>query len=74
MPPDIATWLPAQLSTTRLTPLPISVFHAAAVERLPAHHADPFDRLLIAQATAEQLTIVTRDSQFEQYDVRLIHC
>lgn len=74
VPPDIATWLPAQLSTTRLTPLPISVFHAAAVERLPMHHADPFDRLLIAQAGAEKLTIVTRDTQFERYDVRLIRC
>jgi PIN domain nuclease of toxin-antitoxin system len=74
VPPDIATWLPAQLATTRLTPLPISVFHAAAVERLPPHHSDPFDRLLIAQAVAEHLTIVTRDTQFERYEVRLIHC
>lgn len=74
VPPDIATWLPAQLSTARLTPLPISAFHAAAVERLPAHHADPFDRLLIAQAAAENLTIVTRDTQFQRYDVRLIRC
>jgi PIN domain nuclease of toxin-antitoxin system len=74
VPPDIATWLPEQLSTTRLTPLPISLFHAAAVERLPAHHADPFDRLLIAQATAEHLSIVTRDSQFEPYDVQVIRC
>jgi PIN domain nuclease of toxin-antitoxin system len=74
VPPDIATWLPVQLSTARLIPLPISVLHAAAVERLPPHHADPFDRLLIAQASAEHLTIVTRDPQFERYDVRLIRC
>jgi PIN domain nuclease of toxin-antitoxin system len=74
VPPDVATWLPAQLLTTRLTPLPISVFHAAAVERLPAHHADPFDRLLIVQAVAEHLTIVTRDPQFQRYEVRLTPC
>jgi len=74
VPPDVATWLPAQLLTTRLTPLPISVFHAAAAARLPAHHADPFDRLLIVQAVAEHLTIVTRDPQFQRYEVRLTPC
>jgi PIN domain nuclease of toxin-antitoxin system len=72
IPPDIATWLPAQLATARMTPLPISVFHAATVARLPLHHSDPFDRLLIAQAAADKLTIITRDAQFEQYDVRLV--
>lgn len=74
VPPDIATWLPAQLVTNRLTPLTITVAHAAGVADLPHHHADPFDRLLIAQALAENLTIVTSDAQFEQYDIRLIRC
>jgi len=74
VPPDIATWLSAQLTRSRLTPLAITVSHAAAVERLPAHHADPFDRLLIAQANAENLSVVTSDPQFEQYDVRLVRC
>ncbi len=74
VPPDVATWLPVQLATSRLTPLAITVAHAAAVERLPPHHADPFDRLLIAQARAESLSVVTSDPQFERYDVRLIPC
>jgi PIN domain nuclease of toxin-antitoxin system len=74
VPPDIATWLPTQLATSRLTPLSITVSHAAAVARLPQHHADPFDRLLIAQARAERLSVVTSDPQFEPYDVRLIRC
>mgnify|MGYP001824840489 CR=1 FL=1 len=52
--------------------LPISVAHAQAVEGLPPHHADPFDRLLIAQALIEDLTIVTRDPAFEAYGVPLL--
>ncbi len=72
VPPDIGTWLPAQLVRNRLTPLPITVAHAASVELLPWHHGDPFDRLLVAQALAENLTIVTGDAQFEPYGVRLI--
>jgi PIN domain nuclease of toxin-antitoxin system len=46
--------------------------HAAAVERLPSHHHDPFDRLLIAQAKAEQLTIVTADPVFEKYGIGVL--
>lgn len=49
--------------------LPISVDHADAVRTLPPHHRDPFDRLLVAQAQIERLTIVTRDPVFAQYDV-----
>ncbi len=74
VPPNIAEWLPAQLVANRLTPLAITVAHAAGIEQLPAHHADPFDRLLIAQARAENLTVVTRDPQFERYEIRLIEC
>lgn len=49
--------------------LPITVRHADAVRNLPAHHTDPFDRLLIAQARLEGLTIVTTDRKFEPYRV-----
>jgi PIN domain nuclease of toxin-antitoxin system len=52
--------------------LPIEWAHAAAVERLPWHHRDPFDRLLIAQATVERLPCVTRDRVFRKYGVRTI--
>ena len=53
----------------RFTPLPISTDHALAVEHLPQHHSDPFDRLLIAQAQLEGLTLVTRDERFDDYGV-----
>ena len=56
----------------RFTPLPISTDHALAVEHLPQHHGDPFDRLLIAQAQLESLTLVTRDERFSDYGVPVI--
>ncbi len=46
--------------------------HGLAVANLPLHHRDPFDRLLIAQARSERLTIVTADRRFAAYDVPLI--
>ena len=52
--------------------LPISLEHAAAVERLPWHHRDPFDRLLVAQAAAERATIVSRDPALAPYEVSLL--
>jgi prevent-host-death family protein len=52
--------------------LPITVEHAEAVGRLAAHHSDPFDRLIIAAARVEELTIVTSDAQFARYNVPVL--
>jgi PIN domain nuclease of toxin-antitoxin system len=46
--------------------------HAAAVERLPFHHCDPFDRLIVAQAHSERLAVVTKDPAFAKYGVRVV--
>ena len=46
--------------------------HAAAVEQLPPHHSDPFDRLLAAQALVENLPLVTGDSAFGSYGVKVV--
>jgi PIN domain nuclease of toxin-antitoxin system len=46
--------------------------HALAAGALPAHHNDPFDRMLIAQARLETLTLVTHDARFAVYDVPLL--
>jgi PIN domain nuclease of toxin-antitoxin system len=51
--------------------LPILPVHAVAAGRLPLHHADPFDRMLIAQATVENLMLVTNDRWIARYDVRI---
>lgn len=50
-----------------LQPLPVSPGHAAAVDDLPPHHADPFDRLLLAQAEAEPLRLLTTDRAIAAY-------
>ena len=52
--------------------LPLLSTHAAMLANLPLHHRDPFDRLLIAQATVEQLMLATPDSQFAPYGVPLL--
>ena len=52
--------------------LPVTLPHVLEVARLPPHHGDPFDRLLIAQARVEGLTLVTRDRAFADYDLLLI--
>lgn len=51
--------------------LPIDTAHARAAAMLPLHHRDPFDRMLIAQARLERLTIVTVDRDFAKYDVSI---
>ena len=50
-------------------PLPVSLEHADAVRTLPLHHRDPFDRMLVAQAKLEGLTLVTPDQAIRRYDV-----
>ena len=52
--------------------LPFQLKHFDLIERLPFHHKDPFDRLLIAQAQVEGLTIVGIDAVFDQYGVNRI--
>ena len=52
--------------------LPIRYEHILELERLPLHHSEPFDRLLIAQAVAESLPILTHDEKFPLYPVKLI--
>ena len=49
--------------------LPITVSHAERAGRLPAHHSDPFDRMLIAQAQAEGLTLVSNEGLFDMYGI-----
>jgi PIN domain nuclease of toxin-antitoxin system len=61
-----------QVEAGGFTPLPITIAHGSAAEQLARHHDDPFDRMLVAQALAEGLTIVTRDKRFSQYNVAVM--
>ena len=56
----------------RFIKLPISLYHGEIAGQLQPHHRDPFDRMLIAQAQAEGLTIVTADINIPLYDVKVI--
>lgn len=61
-----------ELRLHRFTALDITTAHALAVEQLPLHHKDPFDRMLIAQAQLEKLTLITRDPKIKAYAVPVI--
>ncbi|HEX9824055.1 MAG TPA: type II toxin-antitoxin system VapC family toxin [Actinomycetota bacterium] len=68
-PPD--TYIPRQMEANSFRGLAIQFHHALGVQTLPVIHRDPFDRLLVAQAIAEDLTLITRDPQIARYDVRV---
>lgn len=61
--------IPQQLGLNGIELLNIKIGHATAVATLPFHHRDPFDRLLIAQATVEKMAIVGMDTVFDAYPV-----
>ena len=65
-------FLPEQLAANGFQPLAIELKHAARVARLAFHHRDPFDRLLIAQAIEEELSVVTADPVFTRYGVKRV--
>ena len=68
LPDDLAEW--AEQSGLRA--LPIDMTHAVLAGMLPMIHRDPFDRMLVAQALAEKLTLVTRDRFIQKYDVPIL--
>jgi PIN domain nuclease of toxin-antitoxin system len=63
--------LERELERSNFLELPIAWRHAESAGSLPRHHDDPFDRMLIAQAQAEQLVLVSYDPAFRDYDVAL---
>jgi PIN domain nuclease of toxin-antitoxin system len=60
------------LQQMRFRLLPVEPEHAAAVRDLPHYHRDPFDRMLVAQAMHERLTLVTHDDVFDRYGLRTL--
>ncbi len=65
-------FVPSRAAIFRTSSLALEEGHALRVATLPAHHRDPFDRLLIAQAQINGLDILTADPVFSRYDVRVI--
>jgi PIN domain nuclease of toxin-antitoxin system len=66
---DIIQW---QRENNSIQILPVNLPHIFALDKLPVHHRDPFDRMLITQAQLENLTILSRDTEFAAYPVTVV--
>ena len=69
---DLGTLIAEQLSENNLGLLNVNLSHILTLSQLENHHKDPFDRLLIAQARIEKMTLVSCDSIFQAYDCPII--
>ena len=69
---DLPGNLESMMSEKKFEPLPMNMRHALAIESLPYHHHDPFDRMLVAQAQVEGFTLVTSDREMRRYQVALL--
>lgn len=72
LPEPPAVYVPSRMASSGTLGLPVEHAHALRVAELPPLHRDPFDRLLVAQAQVEGLTILTADPQLTAYDVETI--
>jgi PIN domain nuclease of toxin-antitoxin system len=72
LPESLNVYVPTRMAHYAMHALPVSLAHALASESLPLHHRDPFDRLLIAQATIEGVPIVTADPEFRRYAIKVV--
>ncbi len=72
VPRPLDRFFQQQLEVNGFELLPIALEHAAAVRELPFHHRDPFDRLIAAQARAEEIPLVSSDPVFSKYGVKRI--
>ncbi|RZS37143.1 PIN domain nuclease of toxin-antitoxin system [Herbihabitans rhizosphaerae] len=71
LPEPPSKYVPDRMASSGVTALPIAHSHALHVADLPQHHRDPFDRLIIAQARMDRLTVLTADRTFDKYDVKV---
>jgi PIN domain nuclease of toxin-antitoxin system len=74
LPEEPVSYVPKRLTEQGIRSLPVTQSHGLKVYDLPSHHHDPFDRLIIAQAIFEELTILTSDRIFAKYPVDVIWC
>lgn len=67
-----ATFIRERITNNSLQELPITMAHATTLQELPLHHRDPFDRLLVAQALAEGIPLLTADKQLAAYPIECL--
>jgi PIN domain nuclease of toxin-antitoxin system len=72
LPAPFAVIFPQQLYINDIAIIQTSIEHLSQLNQLEFHHRDPFDRLLIAQAMVEGMTLISRDKAFKDYDVKVI--
>ena len=72
LPEPADKYVESRIKAEAVKSLPIYIHHALRVAELPPHHRDPFDRLLVAQAQAEGLPLMTGDTRIAKYDVDII--
>ncbi len=72
LPEPLDSYLPSRMAQLGVRSLNIRTTHALQSASLPLHHRDPFNRMLIAQAQVEQMTVATSDSQLKLYEVPLL--
>lgn len=72
LPDDPEVFIPQQMAINRVRSLPVSTDHALHVSKLPSHHRDPFDRLLIAQAKVENIPLLSDDSLIKLYPIQVL--
>ena len=72
MPTPSTDYIVKQMEKNRIALLPIRVAHLAALENLPPLHRDPFDRILVAQARAEKMPLLSADAAIRQYPVEIL--
>jgi len=69
LPQPYQNFMEQQIAANQFRILPIEVRHTAILTTMPHHHRDPFDRLLAAQAIAESISLISRDTHFDDYGV-----
>ncbi len=67
LPKNYLEFINEQIEINDIQILSISLSHLGLITTLPLHHKDPFDRLIIAQAMTENITVISRDSAFDMY-------
>ena len=70
LPSPPGDFIPAQLLQDQITVVPIENRHAFLIPQLPNYHNDPFDRMLIAQAMAESMILLTADPKIPKYEIK----
>jgi PIN domain nuclease of toxin-antitoxin system len=73
LPEPPRSYVPDRMRSSGTTPLAVEHDHVLRVADLPDHHRDPFDRLLVAQAQALDIPIITADQHISAYDVETVH-